>query len=74
MAPTDWQALDRSDTDVGSIPPALLQDQGLIFQTGKSGQGYLLRIGSLGGVGGEAFSGSVPAGMRGHRSGSSCCS
>jgi outer membrane protein assembly factor BamB len=63
--PTDWQALDRSDTDVGSVPPALLQDQGLIFQTGKNGQGYLLRIGGLGGVGGQAFSGSVPAGCGG---------
>jgi outer membrane protein assembly factor BamB len=63
--PADWQALDRSDTDVGSVPPALLQDQGLIFQTGKNGQGYLLKIGGLGGVGGEAFSGSVPAGCGG---------
>ncbi len=63
--PGDWAALDRSDTDVGSVPPALLQDQGLIFQTGKNGKGYLLRIGGLGGVGGEAFSGSVPAGCGG---------
>lgn len=63
--PTDWQALDRSDTDVGSVPPALISDQGLIFQTGKNGQGYLLRIGGLGSVGGEAFSGAVPAGCGG---------
>jgi outer membrane protein assembly factor BamB len=63
--PTDWQALDRSDTDVGSVPPALVSDLGLIFQTGKNGQGYLLRIGGLGSVGGEAFSGAVPAGCGG---------
>jgi outer membrane protein assembly factor BamB len=63
--PTDWQALDRSDTDVGSVPPALLLDQGLIFQTGKNGQGYLLKIGGLGSVGGEAYSATVPAGCGG---------
>jgi outer membrane protein assembly factor BamB len=63
--PVDWLSLDRSDTDVGSVPPALLQDQGLIFQSGKNGQGYLLRMGGLGGVGGEAFSGSMPGGCGG---------
>jgi outer membrane protein assembly factor BamB len=59
--PSDWQALDRSDTDVGSVPPALLPDLGLVFQTGKNGNGYLLHVGGLGGVGGEAASGRVPA-------------
>ena len=63
--PTDWQALDRSDTDVGSVPPALMADQGLVFQTGKNGTGYLLRMGALGGVGGEVASGTVPAGCGG---------
>jgi outer membrane protein assembly factor BamB len=63
--PTDWLALDRSDTDVGSVPPALLPDLGLVFQTGKNGQGYLLRLGALGGVGGEVASGGVPAGCGG---------
>jgi outer membrane protein assembly factor BamB len=58
-------ALDRSDTDVGSVPPALLQDQGLLFQTGKNAKGYLLHIGGLGGVGGEAYSGAMPAGCGG---------
>jgi outer membrane protein assembly factor BamB len=42
-----------------------MQDQGLVFQTGKNGTGYLLRIGALGGVGGEAASGKVPAGCGG---------
>jgi outer membrane protein assembly factor BamB len=63
--PSDWLALDRADRDVGSVPPALLQDQGLVFQSGKNGTGYLLRMGGLGGVGGEAFSGSIPAGCGG---------
>jgi outer membrane protein assembly factor BamB len=63
--PTDWKALDRTDTDVGSVPPALLSDQGLLFQSGKNGKGYLLKMGALGGVGGEAASGSVPAGCGG---------
>lgn len=59
--PTDWQALDRGDTDVGSVPPAVLQDQGLVFQGGKNGKGYLLRMGGLGGVGGEVAAGTIPA-------------
>src|SRR6266851_5317397 len=63
--PSDWLALDRSDTDVGSVPPALLPDLGLVFQSGKNGQGYLLRLGALGGVGGEVASGRVPAGCGG---------
>jgi polyvinyl alcohol dehydrogenase (cytochrome) len=63
--PSDWLALDRSDTDVGSVPPALLPDLGLVFQSGKNGKGYLLRLGALGGVGGELASGGVPAGCGG---------
>jgi outer membrane protein assembly factor BamB len=63
--PTDWQALDRSDTDVGSVPPALLEDLGLAFQSGKNGTGYLLTLGALGGVGGEVAAGTVPAGCGG---------
>jgi outer membrane protein assembly factor BamB len=63
--PTNWLDMDRSDTDVGSVPPALLQDVGLAFQSGKDGQGYLLRLGALGGVGGEQFSDRIPAGCGG---------
>ena len=57
---SDWKNLDSRDTDIGSVPPALMQDIGLIFQSGKNGQGYLLRLGALGGVGGEVASGPVP--------------
>lgn len=63
--PADWKALDQRDIDIGSVPPALLQDLGLIFQSGKNGQGYLLRIGALGGVGGEAFTQPMPEGCGG---------
>jgi outer membrane protein assembly factor BamB len=57
-APTDWQALNATDTDVGSISPAPV-GSGLLFQGGKSGRGYLLRSGRLGGIGGEAFGAEV---------------
>src|SRR5581483_3038884 len=40
-APSDWARLSRRDVDVGSISPALL-DGGQVFQSGKSGMGYLL--------------------------------
>ena len=63
--PSDWKALDDRDIDIGSVGPALLQDKGLIFQSGKNGQGYLLRIGSLGGVGGEAVTKPMPNGCGG---------
>src|SRR5258708_29582277 len=49
--PSDWLALDRGDTDIGSVPPALLPDLGLVFQSGKNGKGYLLRLCGLGRVG-----------------------
>ena len=57
-APANWASLNASDTDVGSISPALLQD-GLLFQAGKAGVGYLVRSDHLGGVGAEVFSAQV---------------
>jgi hypothetical protein len=57
-APGDWQALDNGDTDIGSMGPALLTN-GLLFQSGKNGVGYLLRSGALGGIGAEAFKAQV---------------
>jgi hypothetical protein len=61
-APSDWSALNASDTDVGSITPALLEN-GLLFQAGKAGIGYLIRTGPMGGVGGEVFSARVCNGL-----------
>jgi len=57
-APSDWASLSRTDTDIGSIGPALL-DNDQVFQTGKNGEGYLLRASQLGGIGGELFSSKI---------------
>jgi len=54
-APSDWAALSRTDADIGSIAPIQLPG-GLVFQAGKAGVGYLLRLSALGGIGGEVFS------------------
>ncbi|HEY6379847.1 MAG TPA: hypothetical protein VI316_11780, partial [Candidatus Dormibacteraeota bacterium] len=51
---SNWAALNSTDTDLGSLSPALLGD-GLVFASGKPGIGYLLRQDHLGGFGGEAF-------------------
>ena len=59
-APAEWAALSNADADIGSSAPVPLPD-GLVFQAGKPGRGYLLRADHLGGVGGEAFSAPVCA-------------
>jgi hypothetical protein len=62
-APHNWSSLSGSDTDVGSIQPALLAG-GSVFQSGKNGVGYLLGP-KLGGIGGEMFSAQVCSGAYG---------
>ena len=62
-APANWQQLDASDTDVGSLAPTLLPNLGLVFQAGKNGQGYLLQANSLGGIGGQKFTAAVCSGQ-----------
>jgi outer membrane protein assembly factor BamB len=57
-APSDWQALNAGDTDVGSISPSILGEN-IIFQSGKDGNGYLLNQTNLGGIGGELYSSSI---------------
>ncbi|MGH9123865.1 MAG: PQQ-binding-like beta-propeller repeat protein [Acidimicrobiales bacterium] len=57
FAPTDFARLNASDTDLGSTNPVL--DGSVIFQVGKSGIGYLLNAGHLGGVGGQLSSAQV---------------
>jgi outer membrane protein assembly factor BamB len=57
-APSNWLELNTGDVDLGSFAPRLLPD-GLAFQSGKEGVGYLLRRDHLGGIGGEIFSGPV---------------
>jgi outer membrane protein assembly factor BamB len=64
-APSNWAALDSGDADLGSTEPLLLPD-GLVFQIGKAGVGYLLDAGRLGGTGAApAFQASVCAGSFG---------
>jgi hypothetical protein len=58
FAPSDWSADNAGDRDLGSTAPALLSD-GTAFQVGKSQTGYLLRLGALGGIGGQLASATV---------------
>src|SRR3989454_1132213 len=57
-ATQSWCALSASDTDIGSIGPALLPGNE-IFQTGKSGYGWLLNTAALGGFNGQQFQGRI---------------
>ena len=64
-APSNWSNLDSEDLDLGSTDPLLLPD-GLVFQIGKAGEGYLLRTSDLGGEGASpAFEASVCGGSYG---------
>jgi outer membrane protein assembly factor BamB len=53
-APANWRDLNGGDVDLGSIGPSILPSD-LVFQSGKEGVGYLLRLHNLGGIGGAAF-------------------
>ena len=55
FTPANFAALSSGDLDLGSTAPALLPD-GLIFQVGKQGVGYVLDGSRLGGTGGELAS------------------
>jgi outer membrane protein assembly factor BamB len=61
FAPTTWSHLNQADLDLGSVGPTLLDD-GLLFQVGKEGVGYLLDLNHLGGVGGQVFSSPLSGG------------
>ena len=47
-----WCGLSSSDTDIGSIGPAILPNL-QIFQTGKPGYGWMLNAANLGGFNGQ---------------------
>src|SRR5260370_41791953 len=51
FAPSDWAALNASDTDLGALGPSLVGD--MVVAVGKDGVAYLLREGQLGGVRGQ---------------------
>jgi outer membrane protein assembly factor BamB len=61
FTPANFARLSATDRDLGSTSPALLPN-GLVFQIGKEGVGYLLHATDLGGVGGEAASRRICAG------------
>jgi outer membrane protein assembly factor BamB len=58
FAPARWAQDNAADLDLGSLSPVLLP-AGRAFIAGKSGIGYVLRQGALGGIGGELASGAV---------------
>jgi polyvinyl alcohol dehydrogenase (cytochrome) len=64
FAPSNWAALNASDTDLGSVGATLLAND-RVLAIGKEGVAYLLRAGALGGIGGEITSRHVCSGSWG---------
>ncbi|HEY1168744.1 MAG TPA: PQQ-binding-like beta-propeller repeat protein [Candidatus Limnocylindrales bacterium] len=64
FAPSTWTADNAGDADLGSTSPVLVPG-GWVFQVGKSGTGYVLRQGALGGIGGQVSSAYVCSGFGG---------
>ena len=60
FAPSQWARDNANDADLGSLSPVLVPG-GWVFIAGKSGIGYVLRQGALGGIGGEVASRAVCA-------------
>lgn len=65
FAPSNWEQLNAGDTDLGSVGAALLPALGRVVVIGKEGVAYLLRAGSLGGIGGQVASRRVCGGAYG---------
>lgn len=65
FAPSNWASLNASDTDLGSVGAAVLPAPGLVVAIGKQGVAYVLKAGSLGGVGGQLASQRVCTGAWG---------
>jgi outer membrane protein assembly factor BamB len=59
FSPSNWAQLNQNDLDLGSVSPALVDNE--VFQIGKAGVGYLLDAGNLGGIGGQLYSARVCA-------------
>lgn len=56
FAPSNWAALDASDTDLGSVGVTVLPDIGRLVLIGKEGVVYLLDASRPGGIGGQIAS------------------
>jgi outer membrane protein assembly factor BamB len=54
FSPVTWASDNRTDLDLGSQGPTVVQGK-WIFIAGKSRTAYVLRIGKLGGIGGEVY-------------------
>jgi outer membrane protein assembly factor BamB len=54
FSPSTWASDNAADLDLGSLTPALTAN-GYVLQAGKSGTGYVLRTGHLGGIGGQVY-------------------
>jgi outer membrane protein assembly factor BamB len=65
FAPSNWASLNASDTDLGSVGATLLPAPGLVVAIGKEGVAYVLRVGSLGKIGGQLASKQVCSGAWG---------
>jgi outer membrane protein assembly factor BamB len=64
FAPSTWASDNAGDKDLGSLSPVLVPG-GWVFIAGKSGTGYVLSQGSLGGIGGQVSSATVCTGFGG---------
>ena len=64
FAPSGWAADNAGDADLGSLAPVLVPG-GWVFIAGKSGTGYVLHQGALGGIGGQVDSAGVCSGFGG---------
>jgi outer membrane protein assembly factor BamB len=58
FAPARWAQDNSTDADLGSLSPVLAPG-GWVFIAGKSGIGYVMHQGALGGIGGEISSAPV---------------
>jgi hypothetical protein len=72
-APTNWQALDNTDTDLGGVSATLIDVPGatpsqLVLALGKDGNAYLLNRNNLGGITSPVASLSVDGVIRGQSS------
>jgi outer membrane protein assembly factor BamB len=65
FAPSNWASLNASDTDLGSVGATVLPSLGVVVAIGKQGVAYLLKAGTLGGVGGQVTSRQVCSGSWG---------
>ncbi len=58
FAEPNWAADNRADADLGSAGPILVGN-GLLYESGKPGRGYLVDTSHLGGIGGQRFDGDI---------------